>query len=83
MPGASQGAALPQGHRAKEWSVPFFMSQHQLLDSLNHRDLRVRTDSAAELGDGVMTTGNVKGGFVSSSTVVHCFRFCQSFGFGF
>ncbi len=54
MPGASQGAALPQGHRAKEWSVPFFMSQHQLLDSLNHRDLRVRTDSAAELGDGVM-----------------------------
>ena len=30
------------------------MSQHQLLDSLNHRDLRVRTDSAAELGDGVM-----------------------------
>lgn len=30
------------------------MSQHQLLDSLNHRDLRVRTDSAAELGDAVM-----------------------------
>ena len=37
MPGASQGAALPQGHRAKEWSVPFFMSQHQLLDYLAHR----------------------------------------------
>jgi hypothetical protein len=30
------------------------MSQHQLLDSLNHRELRVRTNSAAELGDAVM-----------------------------
>jgi hypothetical protein len=30
------------------------MSNHQILDSATHRDLRVRTDAAAELGDGTM-----------------------------
>lgn len=30
------------------------MTQHQILDSLSHRDLRVRTDSGAALGDAVM-----------------------------
>ena len=30
------------------------MSQHQILDSATHRDLRVRTEAATELGDGAM-----------------------------
>ncbi|WP_333835718.1 SapC family protein [Novosphingobium sp.] len=30
------------------------MNQHHVLDSLAHRDLRVRTDAGAELGDAVM-----------------------------
>lgn len=32
------------------------MSSHAILDSNNHRDLRVRVDAGADLGDGVMAT---------------------------
>lgn len=41
------------------------MTRHAILDSNSHRDLRVRADAGAELGDGVMATLTVPNEFRS------------------